>query len=442
MKSLERQLHFWLSVSLVVLMTAIWIIGNYGNRHLTENFAVSRLVHDAESLIAALDFSSGSTTHLEIRHLSQVYHQPYSGHYYVILADNEAKPIYSRSLWDNRLEVPRLAVGQSRHLHMNGPSGQRLLVWMKGFRKQGVDFTLAVAEDFTSINEQQKRFRYYFALLAIMGLVGLLFVQRTVVHRAVAKLDPVREDIKRLSNGETGKLSDDVPKEVLPLVQEVNHLLQLLTRRMERSRNSLGNLAHALKGPLNLVVQYFDQQEKGLNSIQDTQARGQLERIEELMERELKRARLAGKGVPGQRFNARRELPDLVGFLRQIYADKDLSIDFKIGSDVHQFGDREDMLELIGNLLDNACKWAKSHVSCTISDNAAYRIVIEDDGEGLSAPDLGSLIKRGIRLDETMEGHGLGLGIVKDIVDLYGGTIEFLHSERHNGLKVMVTFPN
>jgi signal transduction histidine kinase len=441
-KSLQRQLHLWLAAGLVVLMAIMWVVGNHAIRSLTEDFAASRLAHDGESLVAALDFHPDSSTRLRWRRLSQVYSQPYSGHYYVILVANEPSPIYSRSLWNNTLEIPMLAIGRSEKLHMDGPADQTLLVWVKGFQKQGVHFTLAVAEDLTSINAQQSRFRKYFALLAVAGLIALLSVQGIVVRRAVRTLNPVRQDIKRLSNGETGVLSERVPVEILPLVQEINHLLQLLSRRVERSRNSLGNLSHALKGPLNYLLHYFDKHGSDAVTTADPQAKQQLARIEQLLERELKRARLVGKGISGQRFDAARELPDLVSVLRQVYAHRGLLIEYDIGSDIPPFGDREDIMELVGNLLDNACKWARGSVRCSVSDNGAYRIVVEDDGLGVSQRDIDSLGQRGTRLDETVAGHGLGLAIVRNIVELYEGELAFFRAESLEGLKVVVTLPH
>lgn len=438
MNSLERQLHLWLALSLIFLMALLWLSGSYAIRHLTEDFAVSRLEHDGESLVAALDFPQDGKTRLRWRRLNQVYNQPYSGHYYAIRFNGGADLLYSRSLWDSALDIPVMSVGNSGRLRLDGPADQKLLVWVKGFRKQGVDFTLAVAEDLTAVLQQQNRFRVYFAILAAVGLLGLLLIQRLVVRSAVRKLDPVRQDIKRLSDGETGKLSEEVPREVLPLVQEFNHLLQLLSGRVERSRHSLGNLAHALKGPLNFLLQYFDERSDRDTSTQDRRAREQVERIRQLMDRELKRSRLVGEGLSGQRFDPGKEMPDLVGLLGQVYMEKQLSIDYEIDQRVTPFGDREDMLELLGNLLDNACKWATSRVVCRLSRDEMLTLSIEDDGEGLASADLEKLVHRGVRLDESREGHGLGLSIVKDVVELYGGSIDFLQSEELGGLKVVV----
>ena len=211
----------------------------------------------------------------------------------------------------------------------------------------------------------------------------------------------------------------------------------LLTQRLERSRNALGNLAHALKGPLNLLTQYFDT----ADSAEQEQAALQTERIRQLMQRELKRARLAGRNLSAARFNAGEELPDLIAVLQQVYRERTVSVDYQLDPELEPFGDREDMLELLGNLLDNGCKWASSRVICRIEGESEICIQVEDDGAGLLDQEIQDLTKRGTRLDETVEGHGLGLAIVGDIVKLYGGTIQFSRSESLGGLKVIILLP-
>jgi signal transduction histidine kinase len=179
-----------------------------------------------------------------------------------------------------------------------------------------------------------------------------------------------------------------------------------------------------------------------------TQAKNQAERIRQLTERELKRARMAGLGNTTQRFDPREELPVLIEVLKQAHRKNELEVKLHIADSVKVFGDREDMLELLGNLMDNACKWAKSKVICTISitanitgNSASTGIIIEDDGVGKEPDELVGLAKRGIRLDESVEGHGLGLAISKDIVKLYGGTIRFDRSEKLGGFLVEIKLP-
>ncbi len=439
MNSLEHRLQLWLALILILLMGTLWVVGNQSIRTLTEGLVVSRLEHDAENLLAALEIDQNSSR-IRWRRINQVYNRPLSGHYYLILLPG-GRQLRSRSLWDHSLAVPELVSGESLQLQVEGPDGQRLLLWSKGFQKHGVALTLAVAEDLTLIKEQRNQLKHKFGLLALGGLCGLLLIQSLVVRRSFRRLEPLREDMQQLADGKIGELTENVPSEILPLVREFNHLLQLLVKRLERSRNALGNLAHALKGPLNLLIHHFDAVEAGRDGLQPGEAKVQAERIRQLMERELKRARLAGGGMQSRSFDPEIELPILTGLLQQIYQDRALKIEFYLADEVQPFGDREDMLELLGNLLDNACKWAKSEVSCQIGGDGEIQVVVADDGVGISEQELGLLAKRGVRLDETVEGHGLGLAISRDIVKLYGGKIRFSRSSKLGGLQVEINLP-
>jgi signal transduction histidine kinase len=437
MNSLQRRLQWGLALSLILLMAAMWVVGNRSVRALTEEFIASRLEHDAESVLAALVLGTDSEAFRPGR-LAEVYRRPLSGHYYLILFP-DGRQLVSRSLWDHALSLPQLSPGESLRMRLEGPAGQELLVLVQGLRKQGRELTLAVAEDLTPMREQRDQFKRNFALLAIGGLALLLLVQGWVVRRSFRRLEPLREDIRRLGQGKTEQLTEDVPTEILPLVQEFNQLLRLLNQRLERSRNALGNLAHALKGPLSILIQYLDRQAEDRDEL--VQARAQAERIRQLMERELKRARMAGKGVPRRRFDPAEDLPDLIMVLRQLHSERKLDLRWQVADEIRPFGEREDLLELLGNLLDNACKWAKSKVVCRIAGSEAVTIVLEDDGVGISDQDLARLTERGGRLDETVEGHGLGLAIAKDIVKLYGGTMSFSRSPELGGLQVEIRLP-
>ncbi|MEW8559457.1 MAG: sensor histidine kinase [Candidatus Thiodiazotropha sp.] len=434
--SLETRLHLGLAFTLILLMGLLWLFGAKSIETLTEDFIASRLEHDAEALLAAIAFKQQGVKVRPAR-VNQIYLRPYSGHYYVVRQQNGAE-VTSRSVWDFKLQIPRMKVGESRRLHMLGPEQQQLLVYVSGFRKQGQELTLAVAEDLLPIKRQRDLFLRNFALLALLGLMVLLLLQGMVVRQAFRRLEPLREEIKSLAGGEEKMLSEAVPEEMSPLVKEINHLLLLLSRRNRRSRNALGNLAHALKGPMNLLTHYFDKSSNSDGRMDDTLAGQQVERVRLLIDRELKRARLAGSGSTGQRFDPQRDLQDLLDVLKQIYREKRLTIEAVTAADQPPFGDREDILELLGNLLDNACKWAKGRVRCTLSGEQQLKIVVEDDGEGLVDEEVARMTMRGSRLDEDMEGQGLGLAIVSDVVTLYEGELEFDRSPQLHGLRVSV----
>lgn len=296
---------------------------------------------------------------------------------------------------------------------------------------------VASAAEVGSTQQRPKRFKWLFPLLAAGGIALILVVQGLVIRRTFRRLDHIRAELQQLEAGNIQRLTETVPTEIYPIVKEFNHLLSLMQERLERSRNALGNLAHALKTPLNLLSQHLD---ADISATSHQQAQLQAERIRQLTERELKRARMAGLGNTTQRFDPRVELPVLVEVLAQVHHKSPRCITLEIAPTITRFGDREDMLELLGNLLDNACKWAQQQVRCQISSVAGkVQISVEDDGNGRTEVELQQMAARGVRLDESVEGHGLGLSICKDITKLYGGTLVFERSTRLGGLRVTVT---
>lgn len=284
----------------------------------------------------------------------------------------------------------------------------------------------------TEAMQRPHRFRWLFPLLATVGIVLILIVQRVVIRRSFRDFTAIQQNLQALENGTIQKLSEHVPAEIHPIIQKFNQVLLQLQERLQRSRNAVGNLAHALKGPLNFLQQH-------LAGAEDELARLQLERLHKLIERELKRARMAGGGNAIQHFNPWQDLPTLVELLSRVHALPATALKLDIAEDITHFADREDMLELLGNLLDNACKWAQSQVYCQIHKvDGKIQLIVEDDGAGCSAAELAQMGERGVRLDEAVSGYGLGLAICKDIVKLYGGSIQFSRSTKLGGLQVSV----
>jgi len=441
LNSVQQRLQLGLAASVVLLMLLLWWLVAGAIERFGEAFVQSRLEHDVDSLLSSLQVDENGVLQLTPGRMTNIYRQPFSGHYFVVLSDSET--LYSRSLWDESLAVSRLPKGVVRQWNTQGPAGQTLLVWAGGFQKQEQRFTLAVAEDLTPLSESLVRFNWYFAGLSLLTLLVLLGVQHYVVHRSFRPLEQILHEVKNLQQGEVGELSEDVPAEVRPLVREVNHLLRLLGERLQRSRNALGNLAHALKGPLSLLTRL--EQQENVRALPDLSAdlKQQTDSIRQLMDRELKRARLMGQGVPGVRFAPQEEMPVLVDVLQRMFTatdgqEKRLKIHWQAPDVIFVF-DRDDMLELIGNLLDNACKWAKHQVRCELQgDEYHLQLVVEDDGPGCSNEEIKQLTARGVRIDEAAPGHGLGLAIVRDVVEIYGGVLTLDHSPTLGGLQVSV----
>lgn len=439
MNSLERSLQIGLISSLIALMFVFWWSATLGSRLLIEGYVYRSLESEAKSIVSTLEEPKGDQLQFSLGayKLNPNYSLPASGQYFVVQFDDHH--LASRSSWDQMFDVELIAPGQSQKRRSSGMAGEPLLMWLGGYQRSGHDFTIMVASDVTPIQDRLNIFQWFAALIAFVLLAATLGVQRWIVRGSVQKLDAIRGDMLKLEHGRAIALSEDVPSEIAPLVKEFNRLLRRFDQRLRQSRNAVGNLAHSLKGPLNLLLrsagsETIDDEEKAVIA-QNT------EHIRRLIDSELKRARLAGRGAVGQRFEVESEIQALIGLLEQVYSEKPVDVRYNIGPELELAHDRQDMLELIGNLLDNAVKWSRSLVMINLRQANGLLIEVEDNGPGCSPEELGSLTGRGVRLDENVAGHGLGLSIVKDIVDSYEGQLELSTSTRLGGLKVSVFLP-
>lgn len=444
--SLLFRLNAGLMASLLVVLdlqlAATEVYANY----LMENYVKSRLQQDSEGLLAALAITPDGVVTLDRGRVPPQFLRPFSGHYYRITISNQAgqPPIslYSRSLWDTDLSLPSVVVGESLHWRIPGPEDQDLLTLVSGYSKQNRRIVIAVAEDLSPLHADVQSFQVHFTAIFLVGIALLIGLQTWLVRASTQTLARTRNDIIRLERGEIEHINEDVPAEIAPLVEEVNRLLSILRQRLKRSRNALGNLAHALKTPLTLLTQLTDDPALRTHPALRERFQHHTSTLKFLIERELKRARLAGSGLTLQPMDLAAASRELIPVFQALYRDKGLRIDSQMPPSVLFKGDREDLLELLGNLLDNACKWARSQVRLHVASASILTFIIEDDGPGCTSETLARLTQRGQRFDEATPGHGLGLSIVKDIVTSYEGSIDFALSSDLGGLKVTVQLPN
>ena len=435
MRSIQRRLSLGLIgvliiVGLVLAQVSLWLFEVGLQRYLE-----SGLRNDAELLLVAI-VRGPDGLQLDEQRLSPGYQRPYSGHYFRI--DFDGGHWRSRSLWDLELPQP-----DQPGLHANfelEKSNQSLLLLHSEYRKFGQKISITVAQDYTPVQASFAQVQRIGLGLGLAALVLILILQRVTVRRALRPLDTARTQIFQLQQGQRSQLDQAVPLELEPLVAQINHLLAHTEDSLKRSRNALGNLGHALKTPL-AVLMSLTEGEK-LEAFPDVRAtlREQLQQIQQRLERELNRARLSGDALPGVRFDCDAELPGLFSTLRMIHGQH-LALDSLVAPGLVLPWDREDILELLGNLLDNACKWADAVVRLTISHaQGQYAVLIDDDGPGIPAAQRVEMLGRGNRLDEHVNGHGLGLGIVKDIVEAWGGELQLLDSPL-GGLQVRIALP-
>lgn len=446
MKSIQQRLSIGLAsvlilVGLALAQTSLWLFdtglrGSLG----------SELQLEADNLLAAL-VRGETSIELDQTRLSPVYQRPFSGRYFRIelQADrieqqaDTGLTLRSRSAWDHTLVIPEVA-GLQESLG-DGPQQQKLLVYRGDYRRFGQDVAIIVARDYTPVLNSFQRLRWIGLGAGGIALVVILILQRVIVRRALQPLDSVRQQVKQLQQGQRTELDNQVPEELAPLVQQINRLLLHTEETLKRSRNALGNLGHALKTPLAVLFSINARSElQGHPEVVESM-RAQLDNIRQRLARELGRARLAGEALPGAHFNCAEELPPLFATLQHIH-DHDLQLHWQTTPDHLRLPwDREDLLELLGNLLDNACKWASTQVRLAITQaDARVILMVDDDGPGIDPARRDQVLNRGTRLDEQVAGHGLGLGIVRDIVDHLAGTLSLERSPL-GGLRVVISLP-
>lgn len=439
MTSIQRRLLLWLLGSVVLLFGLHWLVTTRFAAVFTEDYIATRLEHDAEALVSGVRFDAKGIPDLDPDYVAPIYLRAGSGHYFQL--DSNGYSLKSGSLGSTNFGFDIEDQPQKTLLRIRGPEDQPLLVWVAHYERDGQPFSLAMGEELTALNKHINRFRLRFGIVSLVLVALLIYAQRTIVRLSLKPLDTVRRATRQLEAGSIDRLPEDVPAEVRPLVGEINRLVGLMQQRLVRSRHALGNLAHALKTPLAVLGQHIEQNAGRLDGASLKETRGSLVLIQSIIDRELRRARLAGPASGGQLCHLNAELPVLVGLLQKLHAGKTLHYELDLPAAPVRFGDREDMLELLGNLLENAAKWGRQRVVVTVRQEAGLRLTVADDGPGIDASMREALLQRGVRLDEATSGHGLGLSIVSEIVDQYGGTLELSRSAALGGLEVRVFLP-
>jgi signal transduction histidine kinase len=358
----------------------------------------------------------------------------------------------SRSLWDGGL--PHLEdrgissdTTGAREGYVEGPEDQRLRVVERVIDagEQG-RYLVAVAGDFTEIAEEQWAFDK--ALMATFSILAAVLLLTTMfqVRFGLSPLKRISERLHSIRSGRAEKLEGSFPDEIAPLARETNALIDANKEIVDRARTHVGNLAHALKTPLSVVV-------NEANARKDDPLAGKILEQADIMRdqvtRHLERARLATRStVIGSITDVASVAQALARTMEKIHHDRAITVDVRVEDGLQFRGERPDLEEMLGNLVDNACKWATSRVALDIarasSPDAAsapnFRIVVDDDGPGLSATERASAGKRGQRLDETKPGSGLGLSIVTELAALYDGALS-LGAAPAGGLRAELTLP-
>ncbi len=380
------------------------------------------------------------------------FEMPLSGWYWVVRrVDGGNVVLASPSLTGEILPLPSEA-GETvtrrapATAYVEGPDRQRLRVLERIVDFDGLrEFRLAVAADAGALDRDIAGFRW--RAVMVLALVGLGSVASALfqVRLALAPLERMRASLARIRTGEAARFDADLPAEIAPLAHELDALVEANREAMERSRTHVGNLAHALKTPLAVLVN----EARGSDEPLARHVVEQAELMREHVQHHLDRARIAAqRRVIGVVTEVEPVIERLARAMRRIHADKGVAIDVAIEPGLKFRGEREDLEEALGNLVDNACKWCDGRVLLTaMHDPAVARdaparllLVVEDDGPGLPPEQRAVAVERGRRLDETVPGSGLGLSIVEETARLYGGSFRLEASEM-GGLACRLVLP-
>ncbi|MCE1235107.1 MAG: ATP-binding protein [Hyphomicrobiales bacterium] len=377
---------------------------------------------------------------------------PLSGWYWVVRrVGDERIVLASPSLTGEILRLPSddgatVARGRVAVAYVDGPDLQHLRVLERTVDFDGTnEFRLAVAADAGELDRDVAGFRW--RAIAVLGLVGFGSVASALfqVRLALAPLERMRRALARIRTGEAARFDDDLPNEIAPLAHELDALVDANREAMERARTHVGNLAHALKTPLAVLVN----EARGLDTPLARHVVEQADLMSGHVQHHLDRARLAAqRRVIGVVTEVEPVIERMARAMRRIHADRDLTIDVAVAPGLRFRGEREDFEEALGNLVDNACKWCRGRVAISAEiEEAADRavaprllLVVEDDGPGLPPEARAKALERGRRLDETVPGSGLGLSIVVETARLYGGSFE-LGASRLGGLECRLRLP-
>jgi signal transduction histidine kinase len=336
--------------------------------------------------------------------------------------------------------------GGYRSGYAAGPDGRRLRIVERVIE---VDddrrFLIQVAANTEQIEEDIGRFRLALAatfLVLALALVGSTLLQ---VRLGLRPLRRLQSEVAAIRRGEGDRIGGGFPPDLAPLANELNLLIASNREIVERARTHVGNLAHALKTPLSVIANEADAETSPLAERVKAQAATMRDQVTYYLDK----ARAAARSnVIGTVTDVVPAIEGLVRTFEKIYRERDLAFDLQV-QDVAKFrGERQDLEEMIGNLLDNAGKWATSRIAIDLSrddagseaDRFFLMIVIDDDGPGLSASQRAEAVARGRRLDETKPGSGLGLSIVADLAAVYGGSFA-LDTSPEGGLRARLRLP-
>jgi two-component system sensor histidine kinase PhoQ len=336
--------------------------------------------------------------------------------------------------------------GASKIERVELPGGEAVLslsfgvVW-EDFQGRELGYTLAVAEDLKPQLEQIAAFRNSLLLWLGGAAVLLLLAQGLVLRWGLTPLRQVAEALTDIESGRSEQLQGSYPRELSPLTSNINSLIQHARARQQRYRDSMGDLAHSLKTPLAILQGMADQSEP-LAAEKQQLLSEQVRRMNQIVGHQLQRASASGRSSLTRNLPLRPVVERLANSLSKVYAAKEVMWQIEMADNACFQGDEGDLMEMLGNLMENACKYGRGRVRVTAEmGNGATTVRVADDGPGIPPAQAQNVLKRGHRADQQQPGQGIGLAVVMDILKAYGGSLEIERSDDLGGVLMILKLP-
>jgi len=452
--SLALRLFLWATGWTVVILIVTGIVLSTIYRNAVERAFDRRLDVYLRTLVADVASPEEGTDKFPQSIGEPLFDLPLSGWYWQVARLDTAKPEVhsSRSLWDSNF--PRLADGGQgsaapggyRQGYAQGPEDVRLRLAERTV-DLGEDgrYLVAVAGDATEIDNEMRSFdRVIGATFGALAL-ALLLTTALQVRFGLLPLKRISASLAAIRSGRAERLQGEFPVEIAPLARETNALIDANREIVERARTHVGNLAHALKTPLSVLV---NEAAARADDPLAQKVREQTDIMRDQVARQLERARLAARStVVGALIDVSPVVTALARTMEKLHRERDIAIAVDVPEQARFPGEQHDLEEMIGNLVDNACKWAQSRIAIEVvadgfegDGKPRVRIIVDDDGPGLSPSEREQVALRGRRLDESKPGSGLGLSIVVELAGLYGGALT-LGTAPIGGLRAELALP-
>jgi two-component system sensor histidine kinase PhoQ len=415
-------------------------------RSAAEEALASKLYSSVYALLAAAEEDDQGRLNMPAVLTDPRFNRPDSGLYAQVMGSEVDYHWRSGSAVGQGLSFPQsVTAGDAKMERKERPNGDAVMrlsfgvVW-EDFEGRELSYTLVVAEDLGPLNDQVSIFRNRLLFWLGGAALLLLLVQGLVLRWGLSPLRDVAEAVTDIESGEAQQLQGDYPQELTPLTSNINSLIHHASARQQRYRDSLGDLAHSLKTPL-AILQSLGDRADPVGETDQQLLNEQVARMNQIVGHQLQRAAASGRTSLSSLLPVKPVVERIADSLGKVYAEKKIDWQLNVPDEIRFQGDEADLMEMLGNLMENACKYGAGRIRVSGVMDEALLLKVEDDGPGISDNQAADVLQRGHRADQRSPGQGIGLAVVADIVRAYKGNLSIGRSTILGGAEMILSLP-